>query len=283
LQNFFEFGSIREIHIFELDIDRKTNTHSQSFPNMSIRHLLIVAFTLVFTLLLHSQDKLDDVVYLNNGTFLRGKITLLIPGKSLKICLGDKDTLEIQMNDIKVIKKEKFPEKINPNYEDRVKTWGYTNITEITLGSGLLEGLDRYRDPPQSQFSVMLSTFNGVTITPYIQMGVGVGLEIWSSRGFIPIYLDFRSNILKCENTPFFYVNAGYSPGWIHGETGLGFGGAIAGIGAGARVKIYRRLLMVFSLGYRFQQTGRWQVMNGVQTKATLDAHFVSLKLGFIF
>jgi len=250
---------------------------------MSIRHLLIIAFTLAYTLQLHSQDKLDDVVYLNNGTFLRGKITLLIPGKSLKICLGDKDTLEIQMNDIKVIKKEKSPEKINPNYEDGLKTWGYTNITEITLGSGLLEGLDRYRDSPRRQFSVMLSTFNGVTITPYIQLGVGVGLEIWSSRGFIPVYLDFRSNILKRENTPFFYVNAGYSPGWINGEKGIGFGGAFAGIGAGVRIKIHGRKLMVFSLGYRFQQTRQWQVMNGVQTKATLDAHFVSLKVGFVF
>lgn len=249
---------------------------------MSIRNSLILALTLLFISRLYSQNSQDDVVYLNNGTFLRGKIVELVPGKSLKIYFPGKDTLEIQMTDVKLIRKENVPET-RPGYENGVKASGYTFIGELNFGLGMLEGTIRYKDTAQGQYSIMLSVFNGFTISPVIQLGLGAALDVWTHRVFLPIYLDLRINMMKHDNTPFLYFNPGYSLGWITGTTGLGYGGAMAGIGAGAKFRVSDKQVMVIALGYHYQQIRELQVNNRVEIKATRDAHFISLKIGLIY
>ncbi len=129
---------------------------------------------------------------------------------------------------------------------------------------------------------MMATTMNGFTISPYIQLGIGTGLELWKTRGFIPVYLDLRANILKYMSSPFFYVNVGYAPGWVKGETGMGLGGAMAGIGAGAKFKT-SKVVLVLAVGYRFQQTRVWEVVNLVRSKGTLDANFFVIRAGVFF
>jgi hypothetical protein len=247
---------------------------------MSIRQLTILILFIVFVFRLSAQETKSDVVYLNNGTFLRGTISELVPGKSLKIYFNGHDTLEIPMSEVKEIKKEKVPEK--SGYEDGVKSSGYTNITEFSVGLGYSEGINAKLEPAQKQFSISMITMNGFTISPYIQLGLGTGLELWKNRGFIPIYFDLRANILRHTGTPFFYANVGYAPGWMKGETGMGLGGAMAGLGAGARFST-GKVALVVSFGYRFQQTRQWQVVNQVRSKATLDANFFAIKAGVFF
>ena len=253
------------------------------FFNMSIRNFLIVVFTLLLSSHLSAQNSQDDVVYLNNGTFLRGKIVKLVTGKSLRLAFNNKDTLEIPLSDVKLIRKENAPVVTNDNYKNSVRAWEYTCIAELNFGLGLLEGLDRYKDTARSQYSVLLSVVNGYTITPYIQLGIGTGLEFWMTRVFLPIYMDFRTNIYKSDNSPFMYLNIGYSLGWMQGNAGGGLGGAKVGIGAGAKFRIIKKQVMVLSLGYNLQQTRQWQVNNKVETKATRDAHFAIFKVGVIF
>jgi hypothetical protein len=229
---------------------------------------------------LPAQGTQHDVVYLNNGTFLRGTISELIPGKSLKMYFMGHDTLEIQMSDVKKISKENIPERAGD--ESGVKSRGFTNITEFVVGLGYSEGLGRNQASVQKQFSMMATTMNGFTISPYIQLGIGTGLELWKTRGFIPVYLDLRANILKYMSSPFFYVNVGYAPGWVKGETGMGLGGAMAGIGAGAKFKT-SKVVLVLAVGYRFQQTRVWEVVNLVRSKGTLDANFFVIRAGVFF
>jgi hypothetical protein len=246
-----------------------------------IRCHLLLLFTIALLFQLNAQEKQDDVVYLKNGTFLRGIIVGEITGNSLKIKLGSRDTLEVPMNDVKEIKKEPVPEP--DGYEDGVKAWGYTNITELTFGSGYSEGVNRKVDPNQDQVSVQISTMNGFTLTQYIQLGIGVGLDFWKNRGFLPIYLDLRANLFKSVASPFLYINVGYAPGWMKNEPGMGLGGALAAIGAGAKFNIGGRLAMVCSIGYRFQQIRLWQFVNQVKSKATLDANFFTIRAGVLF
>ena len=123
---------------------------------MKLPRLLILTLTFLLSARLCSQTLQDDVVYLNNGTFLRGRIVELIPGKYLKIVVAAKDTMEIQMTDVKLFRKENVPET-RPDYENGVKSSCYTFIGELNLGLGMLEGVDRYKDTAQGQYSVMLS------------------------------------------------------------------------------------------------------------------------------
>ena len=118
---------------------------------MFTRHLVIIVLILVFAPGLNAQEAKNDVVYLNNGTFLRGTISELIPGKSLKIYFNGHDTLEIPMSDVKEIKKEVAPEK--PGYDGGVKASGYTNITEFPKSTSFLQWAvsTQYVLPPQPQ------------------------------------------------------------------------------------------------------------------------------------
>jgi len=70
-----------------------------------MRIFLILLLTLFLGSQLYSQKSQDDVVYLNNGTYFRGKIVELIPGVSLRISFPGKDTLDIQMKDVKYYNK----------------------------------------------------------------------------------------------------------------------------------------------------------------------------------
>ena len=250
---------------------------------MSIRNFLVLLLPVFLAVQLHAQTLQDDLVYLNNGTFLRGKITEQVPGKSIRILVGKKDTLLVPITDIKMMRKEDKPTESEKNYENGVKAWGYTFMTDLSFGLGKLEGLDRYMNAPESHYSVGLSVFNGVTITPYIQLGISAGLEMWNDRSFLPVYLDLRANILRDDNTPFIYVNTGYALGWQPGEVGANLGGALAGLGIGAKFRIVNRRVMSVSLGYHFQQTHEWQISNAVKSTATRDSHFVLFRMGLAF
>lgn len=243
----------------------------------------IIVLLLLLASGLFAQSGTDDVVYLNNGTFLRGKIIELIPGKTLSITLTGKDTLVVMMEDVKLISKENTPQVTVISDQNEIKEHNYTLLAELNFGLGLLEGLDRYLDSPQAQYSVMLSVFNGFKLSPIILLGLGIGLDVWNSRIFLPFYLDFRANFLRKDNTPFIYINTGYSLGWKSGSSGMDMGGAIAGIGIGAKFRVSPKNLMSVSLGYRFQQTRQYDVYYGVTSKSTLDAHLMNLKIGLAF
>ncbi|MEI6884099.1 MAG: hypothetical protein WCO02_06405 [Bacteroidota bacterium] len=251
--------------------------------NYTKKKIFIAFLSLILPYCLHAQSQEDDVVYLNNGTFLRGKIIELVPDHSLWICLSGKDTLCVDLVDVKVIRKENhLPVSIIISSPD-AKESGYTFMCELNFGLGLLEGIDRYKDPPQSQYSVMLSVFNGFRFSPIILLGLGTGLEVWNNRIFLPFYIDFRANFLRTENSPFIYLNTGYSIGWKSGDYGLGLGGAMAGLGVGAKFRVSSKNLMTIALGYHFQQTRQHDVNNSVTTKSTLDAHLMNLKVGLVF
>ncbi len=243
-----------------------------------LRIILVLLFLIVSASRSFSQDRMQDVVYLNNGTFLRGNIINLVPEKSLTIVIGKKDTLEIPLSEVKEIKKEPVVESSGDNRE-----YGYTVIPELTFSWGLSEGLDRYMDEPTQEYSVMLSVFNGFTITPNVQLGAGVGLDIWQYRRFLPLYLDFRFNVLKTVNTPFLFTHVGYAPGWIVGESGAGWGGATVSIGVGGKFRCSSWLKMTLALGYRYQQTRVARQTGTVEVKATEDAHLISFRVGMLF
>lgn len=247
------------------------------------KRINLACLVLIMSGTLHAQSQEADVVYLNNGTYLIGKIIELFPEHSLRICISQKDTLCVDLADIRLIKKENRQLSEFGTAQPEPKESGYTFMCELGFGLGVLEGLDRYKDQATAQYLVLLSVFNGFRFSPVILLGLGTGIEAWNTRMFIPVYLDFRANFLRNVNTPFIYINAGYSLGWMSGDRGPGFGGAMAGLGLGGRFRISKKNLMTIALGYRFQQMRQNIETYSVSSKATRDAHFVSLKLGIVF
>lgn len=250
---------------------------------MTIRKLILSGIFLLFTASLSAQNPESYLVFLKNGTYLCGKIISIDPEDSAKLVLKKRDTLSIKMTDIRRITRDTCCCMEGSATDYGVKEWGYTCIPEVSYGIGKSEGVDRNLDLSRDEYSIMHSCFNGFTLTPYIQLGVGVGLDAWRDRVFLPFYLDLRSNLLRKNNSPFFYFHSGYAYGWLVSEIHGNFGGAYVGIGAGGKFRINSKMIIVMSAGWRFQQLRQPQELNGVATKATIDANFLSVRIGFLF
>ena len=168
---------------------------------------LIVAgmMTLLSTV---SAQALKDVVYLKNGSVIRGTIVEQVPNESLKITTKDGSIFICQMGDVERITKE-VPVKRNLKEEVKVKYRGFVDLG-YTIGVGAVLNSDR----------VELTTTHGVQIFPELFVGAGAGINFYhSSDGAIalPFFVDVRTDILRSNITPFVDLKVGYSFGNVCG------------------------------------------------------------------
>lgn len=113
-------------------------------------------------------------------------------------------------------------------------------------------------------------------------LGLGVGLHnsFSSNRQYLPIYLLFRSNLLKNKSLFFVDFRAGYSSNQMcKGENQGGFFGSA---GLGINLSVSKRFGSHLLIGYNFYQVspftdekGAFQDING--------NHLVSVRLGLSF
>lgn len=132
-----------------------------------------------------------------------------------------------------------------------------------------------------------LSTFDVDLFTGYRShhikcLGLGVGLHnsFSSNRYYLPVYVLFRSNLLKNKKLLFVDFRAGYSSNQMcKGETQGGFFGAA---GLGINLSVSKKFGSHLLIGYNFYQVspftdekGAFQDING--------NHLVSVRLGISF
>ncbi len=64
--------------------------------------------------------------------------------------------------------------------------------------------------------AVSISQFMGYQFNPYLCLGIGVGFDYWTVKNaYVPIYVDFRVNMMKTKFAPVWYINLGYSNRWF--------------------------------------------------------------------
>jgi hypothetical protein len=243
-----------------------------------------------FYINIFGQDILDDVVYLKDGSIIRGLIIEQVPNTSVKIRTGDKNVFTISIKDIEKFTKEepavKFVESLS-----RFKQKGYQNVTEIGIlaGVGLIQtNSPQERSYQNDEFDFSLSTVNGWLINSNVFTGIGIGIEKDHNDYRLPLYLDTRFILLKSTITPFVYTDMGYAWGWNSDAEGSDWGGILLSFGLGVGCHLTRTSSLLFSVGYKIQQIKleyfRW-FNNGVR-QYEYDISFSNLlgiKLGFSF
>ena len=171
---------------------------------------LIVAGMMTFLSTVSAQA-LKDVVYLKNGSVIRGTIVEQVPNESLKITTKDGSVFICQMGDVERITKE-APVKKNLKEEVKVSYRGFVDLG-YTIGVGAVSNSDR----------VELTTTHGVQIIPEFFVGAGVGVNYYhvaEGNGpclSIPVFVDVRTDILRSNITPFVDFKIGYSFGNVQG------------------------------------------------------------------
>ena len=176
---------------------------------------------------------IQDVVYLKNGSIIRGKIIEFIPQQHVKIETIGKNVFVYKMEEVEKITEEEYvPDltyapyfqnstggmrgrRFNTRREKRrarpfiFKDPGLTNIT--TFGLTFSGG---WSIPP---ILTSVENVTGYTFSPILTAGIGVGINNYDTRyPVVPIFAHIRGDFRKEKKaTPFYYVSAGKGFNWL--------------------------------------------------------------------
>ena len=182
-----------------------------------MRKLLLVLTLLLSISTYVAAQNYTEVVYLKNGSIIKGVIIEQVPNVSLKIKTGDGSLIICQMSDVtKITKEERYTRDYRKDTNDR------------KAARNTLKG------------------YKGFVDFAYIGGG-GVAFNYYTDADLYaaPIYANFRANFINKKVTPFADVKAGYAVGDIEG--------AYASIGVGVRFSLKGKKALNLALMYNFQ------------------------------
>ena len=204
--------------------------------------LLLLILPFVFTANAFSQKYADyqDVVYLKNGSIIRGIIVEQIPSQSIKIETTGGNVFVYAIDEVEKIAKEpkvEIDSKVSsPN--TGLKR-GYRGIVEF--GTVFLPDI-----------GVKLEVINGYQFNPYFSLGFGVGFHWYfgyENTILLPLYADLRVNFLDKKVSPYISLGIVYSFNLTDAEpAGMYFTPT-----CGIRFKFTERTSMNLGLGFGFQ------------------------------
>ena len=214
------------------------------FQSLSLLVLLLICY------LSNGQNNMSDVVYLKNGSIIRGIIIEQVPNQSIKIQTADRNVFVFKYDEIEKIAKENQSVD-NSNNSTKVtdfKKCGFINITENNYGLGIGDFKSFDRTEKNQDFSFGIRTVNGYQINNYCSLGIGIGIEKNNFGTFLPITFDARAAILKGQVSPVFDANFGYAITLYPSDAKGGF---TINPSFGIRVYISKNVSYILNIGYK--------------------------------
>lgn len=142
---------------------------------------------------------------------------------------------------------------------------------------GFVEDLISY-DVDNEQYSIGFATTHGYQFNPHIFVGAGVGVDYNydKEKYYIPVYGDFRWNIISRRATPFIELKSGYGFGDIEG--------VYESAAIGCDVAITERFGIYAALGYTYQNAqSPYKKSYNSRYSSKKDFSSVSFKVGIHF
>lgn len=218
-----------------------------------------------------AQSNLEDVVYLKNGSVLRGNIIELDVNVSLKIEISGGSQFFLLYDEILEIKREN--KIVGKHYKDK----GYVNYSGVDALPGHPDKANRYQ------------MINGYQITPRLSAGVGIAFVSYDDPiNSVPVFLDIRFKLFKENSTPFIFFKGGYSFSTHYNRAkliDLHSGGPMMNIGGGLQFDLSRGNGWYLNAGYNiesfsYSEEDSWR---GGTLTTELDYKRVNLGVGLTF
>jgi hypothetical protein len=179
--------------------------------------LLLLTIIMTSKVLYSQDDYTEDVIYLKNGSIIRGTLVEQIPNKSYKLETSDGSIFVYEVEEILKITKEvkKIVSKKQNKYSNSTvesKTSGYKGYVDGVLGFGLNGGS-----------LIGLQMVNGVLISPNFFLGLGVAVDRYNTNAqfnMLPIFVDCKYYFNNANFSPFLNAAGGYSPSISSGNSG---------------------------------------------------------------
>lgn len=179
------------------------------------KYLFLICFALIASVSF-AQKNYQDVVYLKNGSIIRGVIIEQVPEKSIKIETQDRNVFFFEMEEIEKFTKEEIPGDSRATGERSGLNQGYRGVVETGFDLGVGDfGMDRFK----------VNIINGYQINPHFSLGLGTGVRYYleADAVLIPLFADFRTNFIDNVVSPYLSLGVGYTFDASNDLEGVGF------------------------------------------------------------
>lgn len=257
-----------------------------------------------------AQLQYEEVIYLKNGSVIRGTIVEWVPNVSLTIVTRDENVFVWKIEEIERVTREKvvpIPKEISiespsekqknkvvtsieretqlasSNEDTKVtisnnnKGFKYIGISEIVVSRGIglmdIEYDNDYYEIPNEEAGIGLQYINGVMIDESVLLGLGLAYESYSIANVLTCFVDLRIPWYKAKTVPTLVADLGMNGGGLRFNIGLtlDFNSRNGGFILGA--------------GYKVQQfDGILEAGNGNQLNSnSVSLNFLALRTGYYF
>lgn len=246
------------------------------------RLITLVIMLLCMSFYAYTQQAQQEIVYLKNGSVIKGVIIEQIPNESLKIQTADGSIFSYQMTEVEKITKEVATRQTAASpfktssavYYEKQHEIGYRGFVDFgyTIGTG-----DHGTD------NLQLTTSHGYQFNPYLFLGFGTGVHYYlegADAAIIPVFTDIRGNFMTGTIVPFIGFKFGYSINTKDDFKGLGIHFSPT---AGVKLMVTPTTALNFTLGYSYQKANIFYYSGGYYYKTKGDIGGFSLKIGVEF
>jgi hypothetical protein len=240
------------------------------------RQIFFLIICFLTCLQANAQRILQDVLYLKNGSILRGKL-LEVNADTIKIEITGGNIFVYPASEAKGITREK----------PRI-TYKQTGF-RFTLENGLLIG----RTPKGNSFganqrttSYTLQMVSSLQLRPELAIGAGVGIDAYNNYVISPVYLRLHGTLFNKLISPLYMLDTGYGfYSHVFNESNDGEGGLMINPAIGLSIRTGRSSSFIINVGYRQQHVRRINSFGvpgeGLIEKSTFKR--ISIRAGFIF
>ena len=197
----------------------------------------------------------EDVVYLKNGSIIRGEIIHQEIGKSVNIRLREGIEMTLMTSEIEKISREpaKFS-KLKLKFHKRYLPVVYRSqklYQMISFGLAINETRNTPNATPVLHYRTMYH------LNRWLNLGIGTGLDAYEGGLVIPVYGEIHGEPFRRQTSPYYFAKGGYGIGANGSNMHDVFqGGYMAHFGGGIILHNRdQRSEWMFSVGFKMQQT----------------------------
>lgn len=236
-----------------------------------------------------------DVVYLKDGSVLKGKIQEYKQDEYLVILLTSGTKLTVWEEEINRIRQQLPGEELpigssaqsrKEKRKARRNTYafqekGWYNVTYLASYNGRVEGEYEMGLGIQNTFGYQFNRFFG--------LGVGISLDAQSLDGsetLYPVFVEFRGYFTKTVKAPYYSLSGGYSFAFKNKNQDIAEaeGGYLIHPAIGYRLGADAETNVLIDIGYRFQKASfTREVPFDDKLVKQVDYRRFSIRLGLIF
>ena len=241
-----------------------------------MKYFLPCLFCLLLSLQAQAQKRQEDVLSLQNGWVLRGKI-IAQNESQVSIETHERQLFVFPIAEVLSISKADYQPPQSTFYKER----GFSHYTEL---GALAARNTSDANVNTSAFSFQL--VNGYKFNQYLYMGIGTGIDLYATQSFVPLFASLRGDILrKGTLIPYYFVDAGYGFNATRNDNpDLRFiGGELFAAGLGLKVLFSNQTSFLVSVGYRLQNSATETHLASEKLRQNLNYERLALRAGFSF